>query len=132
MQALTEEDALMEKRIRNREFDKRDFALYSYKYRGHYADQIRNYLQYFNPDQIYSASTEAVFTDPVNSLNKMFAFLSIRQEVNLGKVHPINTGYNKESVEGEVYEYLEDYFKPLNEDLYHLIGKRFSWQGLNQ
>lgn len=127
MQALEEEDKLMEEHFKYRTFNKRDFTLYSYKYRGRYADQIRNYLQYFTLDQIHVLNSEELFTKPIKSIKEIFEFLGLKTNINLKDVYPTNIGYNKETVDPKVYNYLKRYFEPLNEDLYKLIGKRFNW-----
>lgn len=127
MQALEEEDLTMRQCIEDGNFDNRDFTLFSYKYRGHYADQVRNYLRYFNLDQMLILNSEQLFTKPEQSLEKVFNFLGVESGVELDNIQPTNTGDNKASVSTEVYKYLQRYFDPLNEDLYKLIGKRFEW-----
>jgi hypothetical protein len=42
-------------------------------------------------------------------------------------LQPQNVANNKTPIDLEILDYLSDYFRPLNEKLYSLLGVRYGW-----
>lgn len=101
----------------------RDF---SYLARGRYAEQLQRYYALFPKENILVLPSELLFEKPQEALGRIYSFLGISeyQPKNL-KV------YNKRHYEAmlpETREKLTEYYKPLNEELFRLIGERFDWR----
>lgn len=101
--------------------------VYSYKSRGHYAEQLERYFKYFSRDRIMIIKSENFFADPSAVMKDSFAFLGINPAFKIQSEEPRNVGPNKEDVPQEVYEYLRAYYRPHNERLKTLLGDEFSW-----
>jgi len=97
----------------------------SYLARGFYAEQLQMWFNLFPKERLYIISTEDLSSKTNETLNSIFDFLQLphykisdldRQRV--GKYPLMNP---------ETRRLLIDYFKPHNEKLYLLLGKRFNW-----
>ena len=97
----------------------------SYLAKGFYAEQLKIWLKLFKPDQIFITSTEYFESNPQETLNKIFNFLSIPtiETKNLEK-HKV-ASYLK--MKDETREFLVELFKPHNDELFHMIGQKFDW-----
>ena len=98
----------------------------SYKRRGLYKKQLERYLRYFPRKQLLIINSEKFFSDPKQVIKKVFNFLSVYEEFEVKNLEPKNVGRNK-IVDKKVYEYLDEYFLPHNEELYKLIDESFEW-----
>lgn len=99
------------------------FCFYNYLEKGHYADQLRNWLKYFSLDQMLILKSEDLFADPETIYKQAEEFLGLPH-------HPLkdfkvynSRAYSK--IEPAVRKKLEEYYQPKNEDFYQLTGRRF-------
>lgn len=99
----------------------------SYKSRGHYAEQLRRYLQYFQKEQMLLLASEDLFRDTQATLRATFEFLGVDSDFQIPDLRPRSRGWPKEEVPAEVRKYLDDYFRPHNQALYELTGRDFGW-----
>ena len=104
-----------------------DHVIPSYKKRGHYAEQIRRYLCYFKKAQLLVLPSESLFTETEETLQRAFTFLGVRPGFTVSNLAARNIGHNRLGVPGDVRRLLDDYFAPLNQDLYDLLGEDLNW-----
>jgi hypothetical protein len=72
-------------------------------------------------------SSEEFFADPQKILKQVFKFLGVNETFNYADLSPRNVGKNKTTVPSEVYDYLNEYFKPHNLELYNYLNRDFGW-----
>jgi len=98
----------------------------AYVKRGIYHLQIKNYLKYFSSENIFILENKELLQDQNNTLNRIFDFLNVPNESipimkqNEGKV----SGIDKND---DTYIKLREFYRPHNEKLFELLGKRFDW-----
>ena len=96
-----------------------------YKYRGHYAEHLKRWFEFFSRDQFIILKSEDYFEDPTRIFLKVQDFIGLPHwkptEIKLPK-----RGRRK-PLSQETREKLREYFRPLNEELYQLLGKDFGW-----
>lgn len=109
-------------------------AKYPYNYidRGIYVQQLENYYNYFDKDNILILNFEQFCQDIVPSLNRICDFLTLEpfpQETlkQFQKEKHAAAKYVKSPDDEEVLARLKDYFMPFNEKLYQLLGTRYNW-----
>lgn len=105
---------------------------FAYLLRGFYSYQIRNYLRWFPPCQMFIEISERFRTAPKFVLNRSLKFLglgssaSIRFEnENESTIHLKNKV--PKLLNWTTRKFLHGLFKPLNEDLERLIGKEIKF-----
>jgi hypothetical protein len=97
----------------------------SYLARGFYAEQLQIWMNKFPREQLLIISTEDLATKTNNTLEIIFDFLGLPNhrikdltKRNEAEYPPMNPDTRKMLIE---------YFKPYNEKLYSLLGRRFDW-----
>jgi hypothetical protein len=93
--------------------------------RGFYAEQLKTWFNVFDKKQIHITSTENLSSNPNQTFSEIFNFLEI-QDYKLEKLENKRQG-NYLPMSIDVRRKLLNYFKPYNEELFELIGKRFNW-----
>jgi hypothetical protein len=98
-------------------------CFYNYLEKGHYADQLRNWLKYFSRDQMLILKSEDLFADPESIYRQAEEFLGLSH-------HPLKDFkvYNSRvysKIDPALRKRLEDYYQARNEDFYQLTGRRF-------
>jgi DNA-binding transcriptional MerR regulator len=109
-------------------------AKYPYHYldRGKYVQQLENYYNYFDPDNLLILNFEQFGKDLGASLNQICDFLTI-EPFSQEKIQQFQeqkyaaATYLKNPDDHQVLEQLKDYFAPYNEKLYRLLGYRYDW-----
>lgn len=101
--------------------------VFSYKTRGHYAEQLEKYFKYFDPNQIKIVKSENFFLKPRETLQAIFEFLGIDPAVDIQNLEPRNVGERNRRVPRIVYESLEKYYLPYNKKLQVMLGEEFTW-----
>jgi len=127
LDALMAEDNRLESVIKKKEYRNKAFRYHTYKSRGLYKNQIERYLNYFSRKQILIIDSEKLSSDTNNTLKQIFGFLDVDTKFVVNDLTKYNIASNKTQVDPEVYEYLNNYFHPHNEELYKLIGEDFGW-----
>jgi uncharacterized SAM-binding protein YcdF (DUF218 family) len=103
------------------------FIHYSYKTRGVYHEQLKRYYNYFPMSNILVLNSDAIFTQPNDTLRRIFEFFGVDTEFTVDDLKPRNVGTNRTKVDPDVYEYLGNYFRPHNRELYELIEENYAW-----
>ena len=87
-----------------------------------YVHQLANWLGYFPRHQVMVLSAEGLFENPALWVGRICAFLGV-EECDLG-TFPAFRKSDRLEAELAISAELEDYFKPLNEELFTLLGDR--------
>lgn len=126
-EAMAREEERLAPALAAGDYKHRHFSLFSYKLRGHYAEQIRRYRQYFRPEQMMVMGSEEFFAAPNEALASVCRFVGVADGFRVANLQPRNVGSNRTSVDTAVYDDLRRYFQPHNQDLFELLGRRFDW-----
>ncbi|ESA32695.1 sulfotransferase [Leptolyngbya sp. Heron Island J] len=128
---IAEAIATEEKRLApmwaNQDYKNEIFIHLSYKSRGHYAEQLKRFLDYFPRENLLVLNAENLFQDPASVLQKVCQFIDIDSEYQFKNLRPRNIASNRISVASSVYKALDYYFEPHNHELYKLLGESFNW-----
>ncbi|MDF1628596.1 MAG: sulfotransferase [Alcanivoracaceae bacterium] len=127
MDALQGEEARLAPVLAEQNYKHQSFMHFSYKLRGHYAEQIRRYQDIFPKENLLILGSEQFFSDPHTALEKVFEFVGVDSSFQVPNLNARNVGSNRKSVQADVYQYLQDYFAPHNQELYTLLGENFDW-----
>ncbi|WP_157867384.1 sulfotransferase domain-containing protein [Gloeothece citriformis] len=127
MEAFQAEEERLRPLIAKQDYKNEIFIHKSYKSRGLYHKQIKRYLDYFPMSNILVINSETLFQQPDDTLRRVFQFIGVDAGFTVKNLKPSNMGTNKAKIDPDVYEYLEDYFRPHDEELYELIGQNFGW-----
>lgn len=97
---------------------------HSYLTRGHYAPQLRRYLERFGPDALQVFEFGELFADPARHYADALAHLGLRPftDVTFAK-HNVGGG----GAEGADVDGLRAHFRPHIDALEELLGRRFPW-----
>jgi hypothetical protein len=98
-----------------------------YKKGGLYLDQLKRYETYLKKNQLLILSSEEFFANPEKILKQVFNFLGVGETFQCSDTRPRNVGKNKTPISSEVYEHLNEYFKPHNRRLYNYLHRDFGW-----
>lgn len=127
MDALQKEEERLAPALGQKNYNNQSFRHFSYKLRGHYAEQIRRYQALFPKENILVLGSEQFFSDPHTALKKVFEFVGVDTEFQVSNLSARNVGSNRKSVDNDVYQYLKDYFQSHNEELFQLMDDDFGW-----
>lgn len=99
---------------------------YSYLARGIYADQISRWQQFIPPERLLILESGEFFKQTDQIFAQVVDFLGLPSWAprQFGNRFP---GRYQERMNNAARERLIDYFRPHNERLYQLLGRRFSW-----
>jgi hypothetical protein len=102
---------------------------FSYLRHGHYGSNLENWFNHFKKNQFMHFSTEDLDQNYDEIMNSLFVFFNL-SEINVKKEDRKNVGVGKGTyppMNEKTRDFLIDYYKPHNEKLYNLIGKKFDW-----
>jgi hypothetical protein len=114
-----------EKIIADPEYSTFNHLHYSYKARGRYVEQIRNWLGLFPKWQILFLSSEELYENPSATYERATAFLGI-SEWEPEKFRTFKQG-EYDGLSAESRKRLSKYFEPYNQQLYELLDIDFGW-----
>ena len=97
----------------------------SYLAKGFYADQLKIWLEIFNLNQLLIISTEDLKSNPQKVINKIYNFLEIPDNHKLIPEKQKKAVYPE--MKKETREFLIDFYKKNNTELFSLIGQKFDW-----
>ena len=106
-----------------------NYLQFSYLRHGYYASNLENWFKHFEKNQFMHFSTEDLDQNYDEIMNSLFVFFNL-SEINLKKEDRKNIGVGKGKyppMNEKTRDFLIDYYKPHNEKLYNLIGKKFDW-----
>lgn len=98
----------------------------SFLARGFYAEQLENWFKVFPREQILIISSEELAENTQSTLDLIFKFLNLKpqkipnlKKMNVAKYPPMSVKTRNK---------LNKFFQNYNENLFELVGKRFSWE----
>lgn len=97
----------------------------SYLAKGFYADQLKIWFEIFNSNQLLIISTEDLKSNPQKVINKIYNFLEIPDNHKLIPEKQKKAVYPE--MKKETREFLIDFYKKNNTELFSLIGQKFDW-----
>lgn len=115
-----------DKMVQNDNYNSCNLQMFSYMTRGVYVCQLKRWLEYFPKEQFLILPSEDFFRDPEVNFLKTLRFLGL-PEYKLMSYKKFNAS-QVASMDKRIREYLINYFKPYNEELYELLGLDFGWQ----
>lgn len=126
-EALGAEEGRLAPALEREDYRSKAFIHYSYKSRGHYAEQLNRYLKHFPKEQMLVLPSDDLFRNPGEILRRIFEFVQVSPDFEVRNLKPRNVGSNRERVDSDVYAELRDHFRPHNEALYKLLGRDYGW-----
>jgi hypothetical protein len=127
MEALQVEEERLKPLLEAQDYKHESFFQHSYKSRSVYHEQLKRVQEYFPASNLLVIQSEEFFAEPAATLKLIFDFVGVDSSVTISDLEPRKVAQNRTRVDAEVYQYLEDYFRPHNEALYQLLGKNFGW-----
>jgi len=103
------------------------FRRFSYMERSKYADQLERWFKHFPREQCFIDTSERFYSDTENFLADLFGFLGVDPDFKIPDLSPKNVGVHRED-DPEVRAMLVEHFKPHNERLEKMLGRKFDWQ----
>lgn len=98
---------------------------YGYVMRGHYAEQIEEWLRYFPREQFLFLNFDAWKSDPASATAQIAHHLGLpKHDFRSGVA---NMGGYTESMPDDCREYLTEYFRPCNSRLFNLLDEDWGW-----
>lgn len=127
-ETLSFEDALeLERQMDKRPIEGRTPPLYPYIATSEYVNHFEKWFSYFARNQFLILFSEDLKKDPLNTLNKVCAFLGVppfhkmpKQDKELVKSYPPMNEATRND--------LDNYFAPFNADLARLLGRELPWR----
>lgn len=106
----------------------RNYRRYSYRSRGVYVDQIREWHRHFDPEQLLVLKSEDLYEDPVANLKIVHRFLGLPEHDPAGVLSTRGRGHTDyPPMDPAVYRQLEEFFEPHNQRLYDYLDVDFGW-----
>ena len=126
----TEEDRIkgrFEKMKNNPNFYSWDYDLFAYLNHGIYFDKLQRWFNIFPKNQFLIIQSEEFLKNPSKIYYQTLEFLNLEKwEPNNFKLYK-KRSYKENKIEPEFRKYLQEFYKPYNEKLFKLIGKRYNW-----
>lgn len=125
-----EEDRIkgrFEKMKNNPNFYSWDYDLFTYLTDGIYFDKLQIWFNTFPKNQFLIIQSEEFLKNPSKIYYQTLEFLNLdKWEPNHFKLYK-KRSYKENKIEPEFRKYLQEFYKPHNEKLFKLIGKRYDW-----
>lgn len=103
-----------------------DRPLLDYVARGYYALQLGVVLSEFPREQVEVIDSGDLFADTNGVCRRLFARLGL-EAIDLRTDKIFNRGYYRETIDPSAAEGLREHYRPHDEFLGELLGRRFSW-----
>lgn len=126
-EALIQEKKRLKYALKKEDYRSYNFIHYAYKKRGLYKEQLERYREHFSEEQMLILGSEELFSNPEMAVRKVFKFVGVDPKFKINDFNPVNVNTKKANVDPEIYEYLNKYFYPHNQELYKYLGKDFEW-----
>ncbi|VEP14170.1 Sulfotransferase [Hyella patelloides LEGE 07179] len=101
------------------------YACRSYMARSRYIEQVKDYYQLFNPENILVLSSEEFFSHTQITYDKVINFLGLKPYTITDK-KARNVGCYKKNII-PLEEDLRSYYQPYNQQLFEFLQQDFSW-----
>jgi len=97
---------------------------------GIYANCLKNWFKYFPAKRFLILKSEDFFNDPKKMVDKCTEFLGLfKLRLKEYKIYdPLKkSGINYSKIPDDIKEYLDEFYKPYNQELYELLGRNMEW-----
>jgi hypothetical protein len=129
-EAIAAEDARLDpERARlaaDRRYSSWPIGCWSYKMRSSYADQVEAWFAEFDREQFHFLTLEELSVRPQETLDRVHEFLGLPLH-SYADLKPMHIAPRYDSLSAETRAELDEYFRPLNERLYELVGRDLGW-----
>ncbi len=98
----------------------------NYLARGRYIEFIKNWLAFFPKEQLLILKSEDFYAGAAGTVQQVLAFLQL-PEYQLPEYQNANPG-SYQPISDSVRDWLNDYFKPYNQELEEYLGRKFDWE----
>ncbi len=98
----------------------------NYLARGRYIEFIKNWLVFFPKEQLLILKSEDFYAGAATTVKQVLAFLDL-PEYQLSEYQNANPG-SYQPISDSVRDWLNDYFKPYNQELEEYLGRKFDWE----
>ncbi|OQX73021.1 MAG: hypothetical protein B6D61_13015 [Bacteroidetes bacterium 4484_249] len=100
----------------------------SFVRRGIYVEQLKRLYDLFDKEQILIFESKELKNNKINTLNKITSFLNIdRYDYQITDLQNVDKRNYNRKIAKEEEDYLRNFYKPYNNELYKLIGREFDW-----
>ena len=103
------------------------FQRHGYKAKGRYAEQLKRYFKYFDRGQLFIIESGRFHGDTRGALQEICSFLGIDAPPSEMDLSKRNVGKLEKRIPPGLEEYLDEYFRPHNQELYELLGVDYGW-----
>ena len=133
---LSFEEAIAQENLRveqlkneSRESGLKSSLAYNYTYlsSGMYAEQLKNWLKYFDRQQLLILKSEDFFNRPEAKFNQVLNYLKL-PDWSPQKYRQHNHNSYPQEMRPTTRRYLTEYFQPHNQKLCELLGRDFGWK----
>ena len=102
---------------------------HQYIARGEYAEQLKNWLKYFDKAQFLIIQSERYFKNPEEVMRETFDFLKVPYVAYNADNNHLQTSRHDDRLllESPFYNELSSHYREHNEALYDLLSTRFNW-----
>ena len=128
MDALNREEARIESSVVGKDYKNENYRVFSYKSRGRYLEQIKRYSKFYSSNQLKVICSESLFRNPRKVLKELFLFLGIDDSVEIKDLSAKNIAQIKPKVDHEAVQYLTEYFKQYNKELFEYLNEQYEWR----
>lgn len=120
-------DGELERMLADPEYYSAAHDFYSYRMRGVYAPQIRNWLEYFSRDQVLILYAEDLYRDTTATFDRVCDFLGVPRAAM-----PTTEGYNsmpgsRDKPPQHVIDELRRFYAPFQAEVEELVGQPAPW-----
>ena len=112
-----------EYKINNNDFN--NHVVFSYLRHGIYVDFIKAWMKFFTKEQFLILPTYELNNNRVKFLKQVFDYLNV-PNFEINDIKRQNVGEYKK-LDKSTRKFLVDYYRPHNERLFELLGKKFEW-----
>lgn len=106
----------------------KDFIRYSYLQKGRYLEQIKRYEEVLGRESLMIESMEKLMQYPEEVVLKAYRFLCIDDSFMPKDLSTQNSGnYPLDRETSSVRTWLDEYYRPHNQQLFEHLGRRFEW-----
>lgn len=117
----------LEKMQQDESYFSEDTIWFSYKQRGLYNDQLEKYWEIFDRKQLLIVNNEDLLHERRSTLKAVFEFLGIDPSIEIKDLARRDVTDYPEDIPFSVYQYLNDYFAPYNQQLFENINQNYGW-----
>ena len=128
-EAIEQEELRVEQiETRSHELGSNHYGAYNYTYlsSGLYAEQLKNWLNLFDKQQLLILKSEDFFNHPGAIFKQVLDFLNL-PNWQPKQYKQYNSNSYPKMIEPTTRKHLVEYFKPHNQRLYQLLGVNFDW-----